>query len=164
MRLSVIAAVADNRVIGRGNDLPWHLPADLKHFKRTTLGHHLLMGRKTFESIGRPLPGRTTVVISRGRPEVPDGVLVAPSVEAAVEIAHRAGDRQPFVAGGSEIFREALPIADRLYLTRVRAAPEGDRWFPEWDADSWRLMTTQSRAADSKNEFPLVFETLERIA
>ena len=162
MRLSIVAAVADNGVIGRDNDLPWRLPADLKRFKRTTMGHHLLMGRRTFESIGRPLPGRTTVVISRGRPEVPDGVLVAGSLDEAIEAARAAGDDEAFVAGGEEICRAALARADRLPLTRVRADVEGDRFFPGLDLGGWTLVSSEERPADERNAYPLEFQLWER--
>ncbi len=162
MKLSIIAAVADNGVIGRGNDLPWHLPADLKRFKRTTMGHHLLMGRKTFESIGRALPGRTTIVISRGHPEVPEGVLVAGSLDRAIELARAAGDDEAFVAGGAEIFREALERADRLYLTRVRGEVAGDRYFPELDLGGWTLLSSETLPADERHAWPLEFELFER--
>ncbi len=162
MRLSIIAAVAENGVIGRGNDLPWHLPADLKRFKRTTMGHHLLMGRKTFESIGRPLPGRTTVVISRGQPVVPEGVLVAGSLKEAIEIADRAGGDEAFVVGGAEIFAAALEIADRIYLTRVRAEVAGDRFFPRFDPDEWKLLSSEERPADERHAYPLEFRLFER--
>ena len=163
MRLSLIAAVADNGVIGRDNDLPWRLPADLRRFKRLTMGPHLLMGRKTFESIGRPLPGRTTVVISRGRPALPDEVLLASSLERAIEIAAAAGDDEAFVAGGEEIFREALERADRIYLTRVRADVPGDRFFPALDARRWRLASSEEREPDERNEHRLAFQVLDRI-
>lgn len=162
MRVSLIAAVADNGVIGRDNDLPWHLPADLKRFKRTTLGHHLLMGRKTWESIGRALPGRTTVVISRGRPELPEGVLVAASLDEALDMARADGDDEAFVTGGADIFRVALPRADRFYLTRVRADVEGDRYFPEFDDSEWRVVSIERRDPDEKNPHRLEFQLLER--
>jgi dihydrofolate reductase len=132
MRLSIIAAVADNGVIGRDNALPWRLSADLRRFKVLTLGHHLLMGRKTFESIGSVLPGRTTVVISRGRPALPPGVLLAHSIDEAVAMARASGDFEAFVAGGAEIYELALPVADRLYLTRVHTITDGDIRFPSW--------------------------------
>lgn len=163
MRLSVIAAVAENGVIGRDNDLPWRLPADLKRFKRTTMGHHLLMGRKTFESIGKPLPGRTTVVISRGQPELPEGVRLASSLGEAIEIARAAGDDEAFVAGGEEIFTEALGTADRLYLTRVESEVEGDRFFPEIDHAEWRLLTSERRPQDERHAYAIEFQLLERI-
>ncbi len=162
MKLSIIAALADNGTIGRDNDLPWRLPADLKRFKRTTLGHHLLMGRKTFESIGRPLPGRTTVVISRGRPDLPEGVELAASLDEAIELARAAGDDEAFVAGGAEIFRAALLRADRLYLTRIRADVDGDRFFPELDLADWELVSSEARDADERHAYPLEFQLLER--
>lgn len=162
MRLSVIAAVAHGGVIGRGNELPWHLPADLKRFKELTLGHHLLMGRKTWESIGRALPGRTTVVVTRGGVEVPDGVLTAGSLAEAASIAASRGDDEAFVAGGAELYRRALPRATRLYLTRVLAAVEGDVLFPAWNPAEWRLIDRQDRPADAANPAPLRFEVYER--
>lgn len=162
MRLSVIAAVAHGGVIGRGNDLPWHLPADLKRFKDLTWGHHLLMGRRTWESIGRPLPGRTMLVVSRGGVEVPEGVLTAGSLEQAVQIATESGDDEPFVAGGAELYRRSLPRADRLYLTRVLAVVEGDVLFPAWNPAEWRLIERRDRPADRANPAPLRFETYDR--
>lgn len=162
MTATIIAAVADNRVIGRDNQLPWHLPADLRHFKRTTLGHHLIMGRKTFESIGGPLPGRTTVVISRGAPELPEGVVLAGSLEEALAAARAAGDDQAFIVGGAAIFGLALAVADRFQLTRVHARPAGDCHFPEWDPADWRLLTTRVCKADQRNEHPMTFELYER--
>lgn len=162
MELSIIAAVGEGGVIGRRGDLPWHLPADLARFKRRTLGHHLLMGRRTWESIGRALPGRTTVVLSRGGVEVPDGVLVARSLEEAVAMAAAGGDEEAFVAGGAEVYRRALPAADRLYLTRVLARVEGDVRFPDYDPAGWRLAASEERAADAANPFPLRFEEYRR--
>jgi len=163
MRVSIIAAVADDRVIGRGNDLPWRLPADLARFKRLTLGHHLLMGRKTWESIGRPLPGRTTVVISRRQPELPAGVLLAAGIDQALDLARAAGEDEAFIAGGAEIYRQTLGRADRLYLTRVDARVAGDSRFPPWDAAAWRLVSRQDRPADGTNPLPLSFLVYDRI-
>ncbi len=164
MKLSVIAAVAHGGVIGRANALPWHLPADLKRFKKLTMGHHLLMGRRTWESIGRPLPGRTTIVVSRGGVEVPAGVLTAASLEEAMRLAAAAGDDEVFVAGGAELYRRALPRADRLYLTRVLAPVQGDVLFPAWNPDEWRLVERRDLAAgaDTGTPFPLRFEVYER--
>lgn len=163
MRLSLIAAVADNGIIGRGNDIPWRLPADWRRFKATTMGHHLLMGRRTWESIGRPLPGRTTVVISRDADlELPDGVTRAGSLEAAIEVAVSAGDDEAFVAGGAEIYRQSLDRADRLYLTRVHAAPEGDTEFPEWERDDWILVASERHEADDTHAYAFTVEILER--
>lgn len=132
MKISIIAAMAANRVIGAKNGLPWHLPEDLGHFKRLTLGHHILMGRKTYESIGRPLPGRVSVVIS-GTVSFP-GALCARSLEEALRLCP---DEEVFFIGGGEIYRQAMPIADRLYLTEIGKAFEGDTFFPEIDPSTW---------------------------
>lgn len=162
MRLTVIAAVADNGVIGRGNDIPWRLPEDWRRFKRTTMGHHLVMGRRTWESIGRPLPGRTTVVVSRGEPELPDEVDLAHSLDEALSLARGRGETECFVAGGAELYRRALPRADRLLLTRVHAAPEGDTRFPDWEPARWELVSRERHAADERHPFPFSFELYER--
>lgn len=135
-RVSLLVAVARNGVIGNKGKLPWHLPADLKRFKELTMGHHIIMGRKTYESIGRLLPGRTTVIVTR-RPDyhVP-GAIVAHSLEEA--IAACKGDDEIFVVGGAEIFREALPIAGRIYATEIHTEVEGDVFFPEWNKSDWK--------------------------
>ena len=163
MRLSLIAAGADNRVIGRDNDLPWRLSADLQRFKTLTMGHHLLMGRKTFASLGRALPGRTMVVISRGQPSLPAGVRLAHSLDEAVEMARSNGDDEAFVAGGAEIYAQALPTADRLYLTRVHTSCEGDTLFPVWEPDKWRQVSREDRPADDRNAHPYSFLVYERL-
>ncbi|MFQ5930282.1 MAG: dihydrofolate reductase, partial [Acidobacteriota bacterium] len=137
MRLSIIAAVSANQVIGHNNRLPWRLPADLKRFKSLTMGHHLLVGRKTFESIGRPLPGRTTVVITHRNDYAPKGVLVAHSLNEAVKMA--SGDDEVFIAGGAQIYRQTLARADRLYLTLIHEDFEGDAYFPQFDESDWLL-------------------------
>lgn len=159
MTLSLIVAMSRNRVIGRNNALPWRLPADLAHFRKLTMGHWLLMGRKTFESIGRPLPGRTIVVISR-RPDFrPPGVLVAHSLQEAISMAE--GD-EVFIAGGGEIFREALPLAGRLYLTLIESEFEGDVFFPEFEPGAWRLVSEESHAPDEKNAWACRFRLYEK--
>ena len=163
MRVSLIAAVADNGVIGRGNDIPWRLPEDWRRFKRTTMGHHLVMGRRTWDSIGRALPGRTTIVVSRGRPSLPDGVLLCDSLAAAIETARQRGDDEVFIAGGAEIYRRALALADRLYLTRVRATPEGDTYFPEWPSDDWTLVSEDRHEADERHEVACDFQVFDRV-
>ena len=157
MRLSLIVALADNGIIGSDNALPWHLPADLKRFKRLTMGHHLIMGRKTFESVGRALPGRTTLVLSRSRPELPAGVIRVASLDEAVAIAREAADEEAFVAGGAEIYRLALPRADRLYVTRVHAVVAGDTRFPELDETAWRLVARKAHLPDEKHIHPYTF-------
>ncbi len=161
MRLSIIAAMSANRVIGRNNSLPWRLPADLKRFKNLTIGHHLLMGRKTFESIGQPLPGRTTVVITRQSRYSPTGALVAHSIEQALLIA--AQESEVFVAGGAQIYQQMLPRADRLYLTSIDKEFEGDTAFPDFDESEWRLIFKENRGPDEKNSYHYSFLTYERI-
>lgn len=145
MKMSLIAAMAANRVIGRDNRLPWHLPADLKRFKRLTMGHTLIMGRKTFESIGRPLPGRSTVVVTRQAGYAPPGVRVAHSVREALDLAE--GD-EVFIAGGAELFAETLPLADRLHLTLIEKDFEGDTLFPDFDPAEWRLVEEERHEPD----------------
>jgi dihydrofolate reductase len=139
--VALIAAVAQNGVIGNKNAIPWRLPSDFAHFKRMTLGKPLIMGRKTFESIGRPLPGRTNIVVSRQPGYQPDGVLVISSLAAALEhaqsIAAADGAAEVMIGGGSQIYSEALPIADRLYLTQVALKPDGDTYFPEVNWAEW---------------------------
>jgi dihydrofolate reductase len=162
MPVTLIAAVADNGVIGRGGALPWHLPADLKRFQRLTSGHHLVIGRATWESIGRPLPDRTFVVVtSRPRAAEP-GLVFVRSVAEGIRLARAAGDLEPFVAGGTGIFREALALdlVDRLQLTTIHRDYEGDARFPELDlASGWRLVEREAHAADSERGRP-AFEFL----
>jgi len=140
--VAIIAAIADNGVIGNGNSIPWHLPSDFAHFKRMTLGKPLIMGRRTFESIGRPLPGRTNIVVSRQPGYQPEGVIVISSLEAALDHAQTiaATDRanEVMIGGGAEIYAQALNFADRLYITHVGASPEGDAHFPPVDLDMWK--------------------------
>jgi dihydrofolate reductase len=146
-RISLIAALARNRVIGIENRLPWKLSDDLQHFKALTLGHHILMGRKTYESIGRPLPGRTTVIISRAGFPAPEGCIVAHSVEEA--IAACEADEEIFFVGGADLYRQALPLADRLYLTEIQADVEGDAWFPEFNRAQWNEVSRERRTEEA---------------
>ena len=142
MTLSIIVAVAENRVIGRDGSLPWHISEDLKRFKRITLGHPIIMGRKTYESIGRPLPGRRNIVISRHSAYCADGCDVAGSLDSALAMV--GGEEEVFCIGGAEVYREALPRADRMYLTRVLQTVDGDVRFPEWDEKSWKLVDSEA--------------------
>ena len=162
MIVSVIAAVAHGGVIGRGGQLPWHLPADLRRFRKLTTGHHILMGRKTYESLGRPLPERTNVVITRQAAYRPPEVLVARSLEEAVEMARQAGETEAFVIGGAEIFRLALPTADRIYMTEIDADVAGDTHFPEYDSSRWRLIERTVRPPDARNSLPMTFLQYDR--
>ena len=166
MRISIIAVLASNGVIGRDNRLPWHLGTDLKRFKALTTGHHLVMGRKTFESLGKPLPGRTTVVITRQKAfSAPPGVVVVASIDEALRVAGQRGDDEVFIAGGGEIYRQALHLADRMYLTRIHAEVEGDTTFPEFDdVSEWNLTDSEHFEADENNDYPFSFLTYERAA
>ena len=163
MRVALIAAIADNRVIGREGGMPWHLPADLRHFRRLTMGHHLIVGRRTWQSIGKPLEGRRILVLTRSKAVEPPGAEPSPSLEEALAVAEAAGDDEPFVAGGEEIYRLTLPIADRLYLTRVHARPSGDVHFPPFDAERWQLIERWHREPDARNLHRLSFETYDRL-
>jgi dihydrofolate reductase len=162
MTVSLIAAVSSNGVIGRDGGLPWYLPADLKHFKHTTMGHHLIIGRRTWEEVGTPLPGRTMVVVTRSRRFAPEGAQVVRSVEQALELA--VADDEPFIGGGAQIYRIALArdLVDRIYLTRIHAEVEGDTYFPEIDLDEWELISAEHHEADEKNEFEYSFLVYER--
>ncbi|MBN1205741.1 MAG: dihydrofolate reductase [Myxococcaceae bacterium] len=160
MRLSAIVAMAANRVIGVGNQLPWRLPADLARFKRLTLGHTLVMGRKTFESIGRPLPGRTFIVVTRQQGYAPQGVKVAHSVDEALALAQ--GDDEVFIAGGAELYAQTMGRLDRLYLTRLERDFPGDTYFPEVDLSSWKLIEEEHHPASGPEALPFSFLTYER--
>jgi dihydrofolate reductase len=135
MRISMIAAMAKNRVIGHKNALPWHLPEDLRHFRDLTMGHHILMGRKTFESIGKPLPGRQSVVISRNPDFVFPGVEAASSIEEAILLC--SGDEEVFFIGGADLYNQAIRLAQRIYLTEIQDEYEGDAYFPRLDPSEW---------------------------
>ena len=159
-RISLIVAMAANRVIGRDNTLPWRLPEDLRRFKRLTMGHTLVMGRKTWESIGRPLPGRDIVVVTRQEGyEVPPGVSVVRSVDEALEAAR--GD-EVFIGGGEEIFRQTIDRADRLYLTRIDKDFPGDTFFPEFDPERFQLVEREDHEATEEVPFGYSFLTYDR--
>ena len=159
MRLSLIVAMAKNRVIGSNNQMPWHLPADFAYFKKVTLGHPVIMGRKTFESIGRPLPGRRNIVVSRNPAFRAEVVDVMTSLDAAIKACQNT---EAFVIGGATLYAEALPHADRLFITEVDASPNGDTLFPSLDKNLWREITRERREADEKNLHAMEFVVLER--
>ncbi len=163
MLVSAIAAVARNGVIGRNNGIPWHLPADLAYFKRTTMGHCVIMGRTSFESIGRPLPKRTNIVVTRSPFWAAEGVLVAHSVAEALRLALNTGDTEAFIIGGGELYRQSLHLWDRLYLTEVDVELEGDVFFPSLDFTEWREIRREEQEADDRNPYRCVFRVLERI-
>ena len=158
--LTLVAAMARNRVIGRAGDMPWHLPADLKHFKAITLGYPVIMGRKTYESIGRPLPGRANIVISRSAPSLPSEVVLVDSLIKALDQA--SSHEHAMVIGGGQIYAEALPLATRLELTLIDAEIDGDTHFPVLDEPDWVVTGLQSRPADGRNAHALRFVSLVR--
>jgi dihydrofolate reductase len=164
MIVSLVVALTPTRVIGRDNQLPWRLSEDLKRFKRITLGHHLLMGRKTYESIGRPLPGRTSIVVTRQLAQwaaaFPPGVIAANSLPHALSLC--GDDPEVFVVGGGEIFREAIELAQRAYVTWVDADIPGDTFFPAFPTSEWVLQEETSVPADAKNEYPTRYCVYER--
>lgn len=158
-RISLIVAMAKNRVIGNDNTLPWHLPADLKNFKILTMKHHIIMGRKTYESIGRPLPGRFSVVVTRSSKF--EGCIIADSLEKAIEACAKDED-EIFVIGGAELYRQAINLADRIYLTEIDADISGDAYFTEFDDKLWQETGRVSHAPDEKNLYPYHFVVYDR--
>ena len=150
-----------NGVIGRGNELPWHLPADLQHFKKTTMGKPILMGRKTHESIGRPLPGRTNIVITRDSGYQAEACVVVNSIDAAMEAAGEQDEIM--VIGGAEFYRQVLAHTSTIYLTRIHASIDGDTVFPELNATDWREVERSDQSADEKNPYDYSFIRLERV-
>ena len=160
MRISIIAAMSSNRVIGLNDDLPWRLPPDLKRFKELTMGHHMVMGRKTFDTIGRPLPGRITVVVTRRADFYHQDVLVAHSIDDALKLAQN--DEEIFIAGGGEIYGLTLDLADRIYLTVINRDFEGDTFFPLFDESKWQTVEEQEFTPDEQNPLGFTFLTLDR--
>jgi dihydrofolate reductase len=160
--ISIIVAVAQNGVIGVDNRLPWHLPDDLKRFKALSMGKPIVMGRRTFDSIGKPLPGRTNIVVSRQPGLVIAGTIVTPSLDAALAAAGAVPE--VVVIGGAELFRQVLPRTDVVHLTRVHAQVAGDVVFPELDPGKWRETAVEHHAADERHQYAFTFVTLERFA
>jgi len=160
--ISIIVAVAQNGVIGTGNRLPWHLPDDLKRFKALSMAKPIVMGRRTFDSIGKPLPGRTNIVVSRQPGLAIAGTIVTPSLEAALAAAGAVPE--VVVIGGAEIFRQVLPRTDVVHLTRVHARVAGDVMFPELDPGQWRETVVEHHAADERHQYAFTFVTLQRVA
>lgn len=159
-RVSILVAYDRNRAIGHGNRLPWRLPEDLKRFKTLTMGHHIVMGRKTYESIGKPLPGRTNVVITRELGYLAEGSIVVDSLERALEIAR--DDSEIFIIGGAQIFVQMLPFADRIYATEIDAAFDADTYFPEFDKALWAETSRERRADNGGNPYPFDFVVYDR--
>ncbi|MEN7546731.1 dihydrofolate reductase [Rapidithrix thailandica] len=155
MTISIIVAKAQNNIIGNNNQLLWHLPNDLKFFKKTTSGHAIIMGRKTFESIGRPLPNRTNIIITRQTSYQPEGCIVKHSLKEAIEYAtEQVQEENLFIIGGGTIYREALPLADKLYITEVHETFDGDTTFPALDTHEWQELSREDYPEDTKNQYP----------
>ncbi len=167
MKLAVIVAQSENRVIGRNNKLPWHLPEDLKYFKSVTMGKAIIMGRKTYDSIGRPLPGRTNIVVTRDPDYCVEGVEIVYSLEAAIDKAEALslinGNDEALVIGGSQLYQQALSKADRLYLTQVHHQVCGDAYFPEVLASEWQQVGRHDFEADDRNPYNYSFLVLDRL-
>ena len=163
MNISCVVAVANNNVIGNDNDIPWYLPADLKYFKKITLDHHILMGRNCYQSIGRPLPKRTNVIITRDPYFIASNCLVAHSINEALEIAYDNGEAEAMIIGGGTIYKQTQDLWDTLYITEVDLNVDGDIFFPTLNYDEWKLVSEESHLPDEKNEYPYVFKKFERI-
>lgn len=162
MRLSIITAMAANRVIGIENRLPWHLPEDLQHFKTLTMGHHIVMGRKTYDSIGKPLPGRTTVIITRNMDYAVPGCIAVNSIDAALTVCH--GDSEVFFVGGAELYAQALHIAHRIYLTEIKRDFPGDAYFPPFDPSQWDEVSREKHTTTNSEPYDYHFVVYDRKA
>jgi dihydrofolate reductase len=159
-KLSIIVAMARNRTIGVNNTLPWRCPEDLKHFKTLTMGHHMIMGRKTFDSIGKPLPGRTTVVVTRNNDMQVEGCLVAHSLKEAISLS--AGDPEIFVVGGAELYQQAVSLVDTLYITEIQQDVEGDAHFPVFDKSAWQDTSREVHSQETPQPLEYHFVTYRR--
>jgi dihydrofolate reductase len=163
MITSIIVAFAQNKAIGKDNQLLWHLPADLKYFRQLTTHHHIVMGRKTYESIGRPLPNRTNVIITRDQQYEAAGCTVVHSLAKALEICRANNETEAFIIGGGEVYNQSLVLADKLYVTEVKAEVPGDVFFPAIDAALFKETCREAHVKDEKHEFDFDFVTLERL-
>ena len=164
MIISLLVAMDERRGIGKAGGLPWRLSTDLKRFRNLTMGHHIIVGRKTFESIGRPLPGRQTIILTRNESFRPEGCFVARSVEDALRLAEDRGESEAFICGGAEIYAQSLDKADRIYLTLVHADSEADTFFPDYNGDQWIERESEHHSADEKNQHAFTFKLLVKKA
>jgi dihydrofolate reductase len=162
MKISLIAAATENNVIGRDNDLPWSLPDDMRFFVRTTKGHHVLTGRKNLESFGKLLPNRINIILTRDTDYEFEGAVIVHDLEEGIRIADRNREEELMIIGGGEIYKQALPMADRIYLTRIHTELEGDTFFPEFSLDEWHLIDSEKHEADEKHAYAFTFETYQR--
>ena len=160
--ISLIVAAAENNAIGKSNAMLWHLPEDLKFFKNTTWGMPVIMGRKTFEAVGKPLPGRTNIIITSNENWQAENTITTTSIEDAIKVANETNAKEIFITGGGEIYKQTLLIADKVYLTRVHTIIDGDAFFPELDANTWEIIFEKHVKADEKNKFDMTFQTWKR--
>jgi dihydrofolate reductase len=160
--ISLLVAMDAKRGIGKDGKLPWRLSSDLKRFRELTMGHHIIVGRKTFGSIGKPLPGRQTIVVTRNPSYTIEGCLIAGSFQAAIELAQTRGENEVFVIGGADIYAQALGVADRVYLTEVHTEVDADTFFPEFDRSAWAEKECSYQPADEKNQHACTFRLLEK--
>ena len=162
MKISIIVAISEGNIIGKTNSLPWYLPADLKHFKETTMGHCIIMGQKTHESIGRTLPGRTNIILSFDENFKSEGCIPVRSIEEALRVASAKNEDEVFIIGGASVYKQFIEIADKLYVTRIHHNFEGDVYFPEIDPKKWKLVTTEKHKKDNKNSYDYSFEVYKK--
>lgn len=162
MIISCIVAVANDGVIGKDNDIPWYLPADLQYFKRRTIDHHIIMGRNCYNSIGRPLPKRTNIIVTRDIFFISSNCLVTNNIPDALQMAHQAGEEEVFIIGGGQIYEQTKELWDRLYITEVDLSVEGDVFFPELDWAQWKEISSEFHNKNDKNEYDYTFRILER--
>lgn len=162
MNLTLIAAISENRVIGKDNGLAWHLPDDLKHFKELTKGHHVIMGRKTYESMNKPLPHRTNIVVTSNKDYNAPGCIIVHTLREAIQKAE--GDSQPFIIGGGKIYEQALEYGDTIELTEIKAQVEGDTYFPKFENDYWKEVSREHHPKDERHDYAFDFVRYERIS
>ncbi len=164
MIISLLVAVDEQMGIGKNNRLPWNLPSDLKRFKKLTMGHHLVMGRKTYDTIGKPLPGRVMIVITRQKNYQPEGCIVVNSLEAAIQYAAEQGEVELFIIGGGQIFTLAMQLADRIYVTRVHAVGDADIFFPAMPGYDWKLISSDVVDRDDRDEYESEYQIYQRVS
>ena len=162
MTLSAIVATAKNGIIGKDNEIPWYLPADFAYFKRITLNHHIIMGRNCYESIGRPLPKRTNIIVTRNPFYIATGCITVHSITEGVKIAKQNGETEAFIIGGGEIYKQTMQLLDKIYLTEVDLDTEGDVFFPEFNPAEWHLISEEKHEKDEKNEWDYTFKIFEK--
>lgn len=160
---SIIVAKSSNHVIGKNNSLIWHMPADLRRFKQKTLGHYIIMGRKTLESMKKPLPGRTSIVVTRNKDYKAEGCIIVHNIQDAFSIAEENKQEEVFILGGAEIYKLTLDLADKIYLTEIKADFDGDAFFPAIDYDQWQIIHHEEYEADDKNPYPYAFIDMKRV-